>query len=65
MYPAKPFCFHVCREWCLESQIRYIKVVGGPPGKEAILTGLKNGQVSRVLLDKLPDEYVKDSQHEF
>lgn len=39
------------REWTTETMIRYIKVVGGPPGREAILLGLRNGVVNKIFVD--------------
>ncbi|XP_034942292.1 intraflagellar transport protein 122 homolog [Chelonus insularis] len=39
------------REWVLDSPITYIKVVGGPAGKECLIAGLQSGQVMKIYLD--------------
>ncbi|XP_018334742.1 intraflagellar transport protein 122 homolog, partial [Agrilus planipennis] len=39
------------KEWEFDSTIRYIKVVGGPPSKEGLIAGLKNGQIWKIYLD--------------
>lgn len=44
-------CVCTCREWVLDSQIRYIKVVSGPVAMESILVGLRNGQVLRIFVN--------------
>ena len=35
----------------LESQIHYIKVVGGPPSREGMFVGLRNGRVFKIFID--------------
>ena len=39
------------REWVLDSNIRYVKTVSGPPKREGMLVGLKNGSVLKIFID--------------
>eukprot|EP00127_Corallochytrium_limacisporum_P001930 Clim_evm85s88 gene=Clim_evmTU85s88 len=38
-------------EWNLQSVVRYIKAIPGPPSHEGLLVGLKNGLVLKVFID--------------
>ncbi|CAI9719013.1 transport 122 homolog isoform X1 [Octopus vulgaris] len=39
------------REWDLESQMRYIKVIGGAIGQEGLLVGLRAGQIMKIFVN--------------
>ena len=39
------------RVWELDSSVKYVKIVGGPPFKEALLVGLANGAIFKVFVD--------------
>lgn len=39
------------REWQMEYQVSYIKVMSGKEGKESLLVGLKSGHVYQIFVD--------------
>ena len=48
------------RTWTMESNISYVKVDGGPVGKEGVVIGLSNGNVMKLYIDNpFPQELTK------
>jgi intraflagellar transport protein 122 len=39
------------REWTFESDIKYLKVLGGATKREALIAGLKNGEIYMIYVD--------------
>ena len=39
------------REWTFDSDIKYLRVLGGAAGREALITGLKNGEIYLIYVD--------------
>lgn len=41
---------NLAREWLFDSQVTFLKVLGGPPKEECMVVGLKNGNVYKMFL---------------
>ena len=54
-----PWC---SRDWSMDSQIRYIRVVSGPAGRESMLVGLRNGQVFRIFVNNSFPNFILKQQ---
>ncbi len=53
---------HLEREWILDSNVRFARVLGGPPRREAVLIAQKNGNVQILLVDnQFPQLILKHS----
>jgi len=42
----------VVRAWGLDAPVRYVRCVGGPAGREGLLTGLRSGAVLMLFIDR-------------
>ncbi len=48
------------QEWNFDSFIRFVKMVGGPAGRETVVVGLRNGEVLKIFVDNpFPIQLVK------
>ena len=48
------------QEWNFDSFIRFVKMIGGPAGRETALVGLRNGEVMKIFVDNpFPMQVVK------
>lgn len=41
---------NMTREWIFDSNVTYVKILGGPPKEECLVAGLKNGNVFKMFL---------------
>jgi|JI6StandDraft_1071083.scaffolds.fasta_scaffold14263_4 intraflagellar transport protein 122 len=50
------------REWVFESNLTFVKALGGPPKREHLVLGLQNGQVFKIFVDNsFPIQLYKSS----